>query len=443
MTEDRVMITGTGMICSLGSHVPEVWEALISGKTGIRIIDGFDPSGFACSLAAQVHPLDISDLKIHPRDARIMDTPSFLLLKATREAFSNARLEGTQIPREEIGFFAGMGMIDHDIGDLLPAVLKSLNASGELDYSAFYSGGYMEVYPLWPLSMLNNIGFCQVGTSLDLQGENTVFSPHADSGVMAVAEGMKSVVDGRANVALCGGVSEKVTPFSLARAHLCGVLNTTAAKDSSPCRPFNAERRGTILGEGAGVIALELESSARRRGVEPLAAVAGYGCSCECRGGFAGPTARAMTLAMENALDLSGLKPSEIDLVMAHGDGTLAGDRNEIEAIQHVFSGCIESLHVFSSKGALGHLLAGAPLVDMILGISTMNHGFIPATLHTTIPDPSIRFHLVHGEPVKKSVKRILVNCQSCEGQAASIVLEAVGGKGDPATRSAGACAAC
>jgi 3-oxoacyl-[acyl-carrier-protein] synthase II len=428
MTENRVMITGAGIICSLGSHVPEVWKALISGRTGIGLVAGFDPGGFACSLAAQVHPLDVSDLKIHPRDARIMDTPSYLLLKATRDAFSGARLEGTQISREEIGFFAGMGMVDYDVEDLLPAVLKSLNAAGELDYSAFYSGGYTEVYPLWPLSMLNNIGFCQVGTILDLQGENTVFSPHADSGVMAVAEGAKSVLDGRAQVVLCGGVSEKVSPFSLARAHLCSVLNTTGAKQGPPCKPFDAERRGTILGEGAGVIALELESSARRRGVESLAAVAGHGCSCECRDGFVGPTAKAMSQAMKNALDLSGLMPSEIDLVIAHGDGTPAGDRSEIEAIQHVFSDCIESLHVFSSKGALGHLLAGAPLVDIILGISMMNHGIIPATLHTSVPDPSIRFHLVHGEPVKKSVKRVLVNCQSYEGQAASIVVEAVGG---------------
>lgn len=422
------MITGAGVLCSLGSHAPEVWEALISGRTGIGPIEGFDPSGFACSQAAQVRSLDISDLKIHPRDERIMDTHSYLLLKATRDAFRGARLEGTEIPREEIGFFAGMGMVDYDIEDLLPAVLKSLNAAGELDYSAFYSGGYTEVYPLWPLSMLNNIGFCQVGTSLDLQGENTVFSPHGDSGAMAIAEGVHSVIDGRARVALCGGVSEKVSPFSLARAHLCGVLDTAGPGTGSPCKPFDAERRGTVLGEGAGVIALETESSARRRGVEPLAAVSGYGCFCERRGGLAGPTARAMTLAMKNALDRSGLNPSEIDLVVAHGDGTVEGDRSEIGAIQHVFSECIENVQVFSSKGALGHLLAGAPLVDTVLTISMMNHGIIPATLHTSAPDPSIRFHLVYGEPVKKGVKRVLINCQSYEGQAASIVLEAVKG---------------
>ncbi len=422
------MITGAGILCSLGNRAPDIWEALISGRTGIGPIDGFDPSGFPCALAAQVHRLDVSDLEVHPRDMRIMDTHTFLLLKATRDAFKEARLDGTEIPRERIGFFAGMGMVDYNVKDLLPAVAKSLNSAGALDLSAFYSRGYMEIYPLWPLSMLDNIGFCQVGMTLDIQGENTVFSPHADSGVLAIAEGAKAVLDDRAQVALCGAVSEKVSPFSLARAHLCGVLNASGLNGAAGCKPFDVERSGTILGEGAGVVALELESSARRRGVKPLAVVAGYGFSCEPQGGFSGPTARALALAMKGALECAGLGPSEIDLVAAHGDGTAAGDRNEIEAIQNVFEDGIERVHVFSSKGAIGHLLAAAPVVDLILGIFVMNHGLILPTLHTSSPDPSIRFRLVHGGPVKKGVKRVLSNCQSYEGQAASVVLEAADG---------------
>jgi 3-oxoacyl-[acyl-carrier-protein] synthase II len=337
MTEDRVTISGTGLVCSLGNHGEGVWEALISGRTGIGPIDGFDASGFDCSLAAQVRTLDVTDPRIHPRDSRIMGTHSHLLLKAARAAFEGARLEGTEIPREEIGFFAGMGMVDYEVKDLLPAVLKSLDARGEIDYSFFYAGGYTEIYPLWPLSMLNNIGFCQIAMSLDLQGENTVFSPHADSGVMAIAEGATSVREGRTQVALSGGVSEKVNPFSLARAHLCGVLNTAVPRDSFPCKPFDAGRRGTVLGEGAGVIVLELESSAKRRDVEPLAVVSGHGCCCEPLGAFSGPTAKALTLAMKGALSQAGLTPREIDLVVAHGDGTVAGDRSEIDAIQEVF----------------------------------------------------------------------------------------------------------
>ena len=426
MKEERVVITGTGLVCSLGSRVSEAWEALLSGKTGIRPIEGFDPGGFGCTFAGQVQPLNPADLGIHPRDSRIMDTHSYLLMKGCRDAFHQSRLENASIPREEFGFYAGMGMVDYEVDDLLPAVLKSLNGAGDLDYSAFYSKGFTEIYPLWPLSMLNNISFCQVAMSLDLQGENTVFSPHADSGAMAVAEGMKALRDERARVVLCAGVSEKVSPFSLARAHLSGILNTTDPQSSQLCRPFDVERKGTVLGEGCGVIALELESSARERGVASLASMTGYGSACETEGRSSGPTSRAFVIAMRDALERAGLKPSDIEVVIAHGEGTVIGDRNEIEAIHAVFSECIDRVHVFSSKGSLGHLLAGAPLVDTILGIAMLRTGFVPRTLCTSSPDPSIRFPLVYREPVRAEPRRILVNCQSYEGQAASLILEAV-----------------
>ncbi len=424
MADDRAVITGAGVVCSLGSRASEVWDALVSGKTGIKSIEGFDPRGFACRSAAEVRQLDPLELGIHPRDSRIMDRHSYLLMKCARDAYVQAGLQGSSLQREEIGFFAGMGMVDYDAEDLLPAVLKSLNAEGHLDYPAFYSDAYKEIYPLWPLKMANSISFCQVAVSLDLQGENAVFSPHADSGAMAVAEGVKALLDKRARAVLCGGVSEKINPFSLARAHLCGILDTTDLENSVGCRPFDADRTGTVLGEGCGLIVLELLSTSKNRGVPCLASITGYGSACETEGRFSGPTARAISLAMRGALEGAGLQPSDVNLVIAHGDGTATGDRNEIEAIQDVFSVCINQVQVYSSKGAIGYLLAGAPLVDIILGILMLKNGFVPRTLNVSSPDPIIRFNLVYREPLKMDLKRILINCQSYEGQAASLVLE-------------------
>jgi 3-oxoacyl-[acyl-carrier-protein] synthase II len=227
-------------------------------------------------------------------------------------------------------------------------------------------------------------------------------------------------------VVLCGGVSEKVNPLSLARAHLSGILNTTGPQNTQLCRPFDVGRKGTILGEGCGAIALELESSARKRGVPWLASITGYGSTCEAEERFSGPTARAIVIAMKETLERGGHKPSDIDVVIAHGDGTVMGDRNEIEAINSVFSDCIDQVHVFSSKGSVGHLLAGAPLVDTILGVSMLRSGFVPRTLHTLSPEPFIRFSLVYREPLRVEPRRILVNSQSYEGQAASLILESV-----------------
>jgi len=423
MPHDRVVITGAGIVCSLGNSLPSVWDAIISGSSGIRPVDGFDARGFDCSVAAQVRDLQQS-LGVDPRETRIMKTHSSMLMKATRDAFFASGLDGAQIPRESIAFFAGMGMVDYSVDDLLPAVMKSLDGRGTIDYAAFYAEGYREIHPLWPLSMLNNISFCQVAIDLDIQGENTVLSPHADSGAQAVSEAMKSVEDGKCIAALAAGVSETITPFSLARGHLSGILNRSAGSAEDCVKPFDANRKGTVLGEGCGVVVIEKASTAEKRGIIPLAVITGYGSACEAEAHLPGPTVKALGASMKKALSRAEIGPSDIDLIISHGEGTPKGDGNEIEAIHEVFSQSPERVHVFSSKAAVGHLLAAAPLVDLVLGISILGYGIIPMTLNTRNPDPAIRFSLVTGEPRRCDIRRILINCQSTEGQAASLVIE-------------------
>ncbi|MBI5408741.1 MAG: hypothetical protein HZA14_05185 [Nitrospirae bacterium] len=400
---DKVVITGMGIVSSLGLTAAETWDALLSGKCGILPIADFDVSGFGCKSAAQVHGLNPSELGVHPRDARIMDKHSHMLLKCGQDAFREGGMVGL-LP-EDIGFFAGMGMVDYKIDDLMPAVLKSLDSHGDLNYDSFYTGAYQEIFPLWPLSMLNNISFCQIAINLGIKGENTVFSPHADSGAQAIIEGVNTILGKKAQAVLAGGVSEKVSPLSTARASWFGA--------SSP------------LGEGCGVIALELLSSAKQRGVPYFAAITGYACTFGKDERSNCPTAEAVSNAMEQALAKASLKPSDIDLVIAHGDGTDIGDRNEIEAIHHTFSKCIDKINAYSSKGALGHMLAGAPAVDVILGAYIIQHGIIPAVCNTGSIDKSVKFNLVK-EPLKADVKRVLINSFSCEGQCVSLIIEKI-----------------
>jgi 3-oxoacyl-[acyl-carrier-protein] synthase II len=317
-----------------------------------------------------------------------------------------------------------MGMVDYNTDDLLPAVLPSLNSEGHLDYDTFYSGAYQDIHPLWPLSMLNNISFCQVAIDLGIKGENTTFSPHADSGVHAMIEAYNTVIEEKAKVVLAGGVSEKVSPLSLARALWFGILDTSDNKDTCKFQPFGKDRRGSILGEGCGIISVELASVAKKRDIPPLAAVTGYGTSYEVSKESPCPTAGAISLSMEQALDRANIKPPDIDLIIAHGDGTLGGDKHEIEAIHRTFSGCIDKVSVFSSKGALGHLLAGAAAVDVVLGIHILKSGIIPAGYNPLQPDDHIKFTFVHGEPKMAGPKRILVNSSSYEGQCASLIIE-------------------
>lgn len=423
---NRVIISGAGLVSSLGLSATETWEALLTGRGGVQQIDGFDTQGFDCHSAALVHGLGPSELGIHPRDSRIMDKHSYMLMKSSRDAFMQSRLDRRDIAPEDIGYFAGMGMVDYNVEELLPAVVQSMDEDGRFNYDKFFSGAYQQIHPLWPLSMLNNINFCQVAIDLGIKGDNTTFCPHSDSGLHSIIEAYNSVIAGRAKAALAGGVSEKVTPLSIARALWFGILNTSDSNHEIRCSPFGRDRRGTVLGEGTGIISLELQSGAKQRGGTSLAAVTGYGVSFGLTEDAHCPTSNAISLAMEQALTKADLRPADIDLIIAHGDGTYMGDKHEIEAIHHTFSVCIDKVNVYSSKGALGHMLAGAAAVDVVLGIHILQHGIIPAVYGSPRQDEAIKFNVVSREPVKAGPRRILINSRSYEGQCASLIIEAV-----------------
>ena len=425
-SDPSVVITGAAIVSALGKTASDTWDAILSGESGICPIAGFDAKGFPCRLAAQVHGLDAATLDIHPRWARILDLHSYMLMKCSRDTFRQAQLDGGSVPGEDIGCFLGMGMVDYHVEDLLPAVLASLDADGALDMDAFYSKGYQQIYPLWALSTLNNISLCQVAIDLGICGDNAVFSPDASAGALAIIEGVESLHEGRATAVLAGGVSERVTPPGLARAHIHGLLNTSQ-DDGMACRPFGADRKGTLLGEGCGLLGLELRASADRRGVPYTSRIAGHGASFEAAEGSSGPTAGAIARAMEEALARAGLTASDLDVVIAHGDGTEGGDAREIEAIHHTFAACLDRILVFSSKGALGHLLAGAPAVDVVLATQMLSSGTIPATRTSAPPDKGVGFRLVTGQPVEAFPRRVMVNCRGHAGQCASLIVEALG----------------
>lgn len=353
--------------------------------------------------------------------------PSCMLLKAVRDAFLEARLDQPAIPGEELSFFAGMGMVDYELEQLTPAVSKSQTGEGELDISEFLGQGYREIYPLWPLSMLNNVGFCQTAISLGIKGENAVFADQADAGAQAIVEGLWAVREKRARAALVGGVSPKISPFSLARARLAEMLITSRGTQKMECRPFSRLRSGTVLGEGAAVLVLESRSAARARGAPFNARISGYGLACEKAPGSYAPTRRAIADAAKQAIARAGLLPSDIDLVIAHGDGTPAGDQHESRAIGQLFSARAPEVRVFSSKGSLGNCLAGALALDMVLAVCILEHQTIPPTLNCDPVEDGIAFNLIKGQAQPASLQRILLNTGSPEGQCASFVVEACG----------------
>lgn len=417
--QDNVVITGVGLVSALGNDLDTTWNNLLNGQSGISKIDEFDIEGFECQYGATVHGLDPDKLGVRGKDGRIMDRHAYMLLKSTRDAFEFSSVDLEMMSPERVGYFAAMGMVDYHVDDFLEAVIKATDNDGQLDYDKFFSSSYEDIHPLWPLSMLNNIHFCQVAIDLGIKGESIVFCPHSPASVSAVMEAYHAILENKTDLVLAGGVSENISPMSLTRASLINLLNN--GRDG--CQPFSTSAKGTILGEGAGILALERLSSAKQRDVPPLAWIKGYGSSFGCSDGLCSPSEKAISLSINDALTRSELDPGEIDLIIAHGDGTFGGDQNELSAITSVFHDCLDALHIYTSKSALGHSLSGASAMDMVLGTCMLKHSKIPPIVNQYKADKRIEKNLVREKPVSKEIKNILINSQSYEGQCASIIL--------------------
>ncbi len=408
---DQIVITGLGAVCSLGNSVREICLELTSGKSGLREIVGLDAGGFDC-LAAQVKNLPALKTDIHPQLARSMGTHLSLLLISMEEALGNAAIAPDRFDPGDFGFFAGMGMVDYHIEDLLSSVLKSLSHNGDLDYDRFFSTGYQEIYPLWPLGMLNNVAFCQAAIHFGLQGENCVFSPHGDAGIQAVAEAVKVLGEGKAKVALAGGVGEEVSPLSLARAKLKGLIGPPEigwSAKSAKCTPT-----GIGLGECGAMLVLEPLSGAIERGANILARVIGFGFSChrDDKDGFT--SRQAICSAMRGALSQAEVRPDQIDLVML---GSYS--QNEIEAVREIFGMEGEAPIAVSCATALGEMLAAGPILNTAIGLSTPD--LLTLTMDIWPGGASPR--------VPSSSSLVLVNGLSYEGRCASMIIGKTSGE--------------
>jgi len=412
--DDKIVITGLGGVCSIGNSVPEITQELMSGKSGATEIAGSYAGQFG-SLAAWAKDPPAIRTDIHPQLARTMGKHLSLLLAPVEEALGRAGIVPGNFDPRDIGFFAGMGMVDYHVEDLLGAVLKSLNRDGDLDYDRFFPAGYQEIYPLWPLGMLNNVVFCQAAIHFGLQGENCVFSPHGDAGIQAVAEAVKVLEGGKAKVALAGGVSEEISPLSLGRARLHGLTHPCNRAGAEPARGESPEEgEDVFLGECGAMLVIEPFSSAVERHADVLAGIAGFGFAFgkEEKGGFA--SCLAISSAMKGALCDASLDPGHIDLIML---GSL--NQNEVEAARGIFRMGADMPIMVATANALGEMFAAGPILNAAIGLSIPDQALFPSSVYRLPPT-------VHRP---RPWRRVLVNGISYEGGCASMIIERTGGE--------------
>jgi len=390
MGRPRVVITGLGAVSPLGLSAAAMWEGLVQGRCGISRITAFDPTGFTCRVAGQAPDYKIADFipKTSRKAAKLMSRDIELAVIAADQAIRESGLvtrgidpEHVTIRPERAAVNLGAGLISCDLVELAPAVAASTR-DGRFDIHRWGSEGIALVSPLWLLKYLPNMLACHVSIIHDLQGPSNSITCGEVSGHLAVAEAKQILDRGDADVSVAGGAEAKVNPLvmltqCLLNRAVCGYEDHPEAA----CRPFDAQAKGSVFGEGAGVLVLENADTARDRKAKVLAEIAGVGHSCSIHPRYQSlePDGRGVRIAIEQALADAGIGPEDLDLVIPHGTGIPEDDLAEARGIEAALGCAATTVPVWPTKGLLSNTGAASGSLDLIAMVCAIRNGLIPA----------------------------------------------------------------
>ncbi|MFQ6101607.1 MAG: beta-ketoacyl-ACP synthase II [Anaerolineae bacterium] len=372
--KQRIVITGLGAVTPLGNDVPTMWEALVAGHSGVGRISQFDPSDLGVQIAAEVKDFDPVAL-FGRREARRNDRFTLFALEAARQAITDAGLSFDNGLGQSTGVVIGTG-----IGGVL-TLLKS--------YDVLQKSGPRRVSPFTVPMMMPNSASAAIAIAYGLQGPNISVASACATGSHAIGEAAEMIRRGQAEAMLCGGSEAAIIPLSLSGFKNMGALSTHNDEPQRACRPFDAERDGFVMGEGAGVLVLESLEHAQRRGVRVYAELVGYGATADAFH-ITAPEEEGIgaARAMELSLRAAGLAPEAVAYINAHGTATVLNDRIETQAIHRVFGPHADRLAVSSTKSMMGHLMGAAGAVEAIACVKSLETGWVHPTINYEHPDP-------------------------------------------------------
>jgi len=372
LSKRRVVITGLGIVSPVGLGIPNVWQNIVAGKSGITTISHFDASAFACQVAGEVKDFDVTQF-LPAKDARRMDRFIHFGLVAGIEAIKDSGLEVTEQNSERIGVNIGSG-----IGGL-PMIEDTHN-----DYLA---GGARKISPFFiPGSIINMISG-NLSVMFGLKGPNLAMVSACSTGTHCIGESARIIEYGDADVMVAGGSEATISSLAVGGFSSARALSTRNDDPATACRPWDKDRDGFVIGEGAGVLVLEEYEHAKARGAKIYAELAGYGMSGDAYH-ITSPNSDGPKRSMLNALRNAGVNPDEVQYVNAHGTSTPLGDKNETDALKLAFGDYAKKLVVNSTKSMTGHLLGGAGGIESVFCALAVHHQISPPTINIFNQDP-------------------------------------------------------
>jgi len=413
----RVVVTGIGLICGVGKTAPEVWDGLLAGKSGMAEIKAFDLTGHPVRFAAEVK--DFDPLKfVDKKEARKMGRFIHLALAASQEAMDHSGLIIDETNRDRFGVHIGSGIGGFDVI--------------EREHSAMLAGGPRKISPFFIPGSIVNLAAGHVSIRFNARGPNEATATACTSSAHSIGDAFRIIQRGDADAMIAGGTEAAITPMGVGGFAAMKALSTRNEDPEHACRPFDKDRDGFVVGEGAGILIMEALEFAQARKANILAEVIGYGMSADafhmtgmapegegCR--------RAMNSAIKSAaLTVDGFGPDQIDYVNAHATSTPLGDALESKAIENVFGDRARNhqLLVSSTKSMTGHLLGGAGGLEAGITILAMRNGIAPPTMNIVELDPQCRLNYVPNKPQPAKIDFALSNSFGFGGTNGSLVFK-------------------
>ena len=406
----RVVVTGLGAVTPIGNNVPEFWEGIKAGKVGIGEITKFDTSDYKVKIAAEVKGFEAKD-HMDFKAAKRMEPFSQYAVAAALEACEDAKLDMEKEDPFRVGVIVGSG-----IGSLQTV---------EREYTKIVEKGPSRVHPLMVPLMISNMAAGNISIQLGARGKCTNVVTACASGTHSIGDAFRAIQYGDADVMFAGGTESAICPTGVAGFTALTALSTS----EDPLRasiPFDKDRNGFVLGEGAGVVVLEELEHAKARGAKIYAEVVGYGATGD-PSHITSPiedgsgAARAMTDAMKEA----GVKPEEVTYINAHGTSTHHNDLFETKAIKAAFGDAAKEVVINSTKSMIGHLLGAAGGVEFVTCVKSVEEGFIHQTMGTKEADEECDLNYAIGAPVEKEVRYAMSNSLGFGGHNATLLIKA------------------
>jgi 3-oxoacyl-[acyl-carrier-protein] synthase II len=422
----RVVITGMGAITPLGHTPQELYANQLEGVSGAGPIFRFDGRTFPTKFASQVKDFDLAQ---HVRESHRFKEAGLntkFALAAARQALADAGLlDNSKVDRTTIGTYLGSGEGSHDFPNFTMSMAKACPADGyKVDPTLFYKYSLATFRAAHEYEMEMHTTSGHVAAEYDLQGVNYTCQTACAASGQAVGEALELIRRGEAEAILTGGSHSMIHPFGVTGFNLLTTLSMRNSEPTRASRPFDLNRDGFVLGEGAGMVVLEELEHAKNRGATIYAELVGYGTTADAyRVTDSHPDGRGASACIRLAVKDAGLKPTDIDYVNAHGTSTKVNDQAETIAIKAVCGEYAYELPISSSKSMLGHLICAAGVVELITCVLTIRNGVMVPTINYETPDPDCDLDYIPNTPREKKVDRCLSNSFGFGGQNVSLIV--------------------